>query len=84
MKILNLYSGIGGNRKLWGNSHSITAKTKEMAENKSCPSYNCGFCETAPLTESAKCSELPKCKWKHYVFGGGLHSGRTTQERKGK
>lgn len=25
MKILNLYSGIGGNRKLWGNSHDITA-----------------------------------------------------------
>jgi DNA (cytosine-5)-methyltransferase 1 len=25
MKILNLYAGIGGNRKLWGNTHSITA-----------------------------------------------------------
>ena len=25
MKILNLYSGIGGNRKNWGNSHEITA-----------------------------------------------------------
>jgi len=25
MKILNLYSGIGGNRKLWGNEHDITA-----------------------------------------------------------
>ena len=25
MKILNLYSGIGGNRKLWGNEHEITA-----------------------------------------------------------
>ena len=25
MKILNLYSGIGGNRKLWGNDHEITA-----------------------------------------------------------
>lgn len=25
MKILNLYSGIGGNRKLWGDEHSITA-----------------------------------------------------------
>lgn len=23
MKILNLYSGIGGNRKFWGNSHKI-------------------------------------------------------------
>tara|TARA_R110002020_G_scaffold179452_2_gene373040 strand:+ start:16 stop:609 length:594 start_codon:yes stop_codon:yes gene_type:complete len=25
MKILNLYSGIGGNRKLWDNGHKITA-----------------------------------------------------------
>lgn len=25
MKILNLYAGIGGNRKLWGNKHDITA-----------------------------------------------------------
>lgn len=25
MKILNLYSGIGGNRTLWGNEHEITA-----------------------------------------------------------
>jgi DNA (cytosine-5)-methyltransferase 1 len=25
MKILNLYAGIGGNRKLWGGSHEITA-----------------------------------------------------------
>lgn len=25
MKILNLYAGIGGNRKLWGDEHNITA-----------------------------------------------------------
>jgi len=25
MKILNLYAGIGGNRKLWGSKHKITA-----------------------------------------------------------
>ena len=25
MKILNLYAGIGGNRKLWGHEHDITA-----------------------------------------------------------
>ena len=24
-KILNLYAGIGGNRKLWGDEHEITA-----------------------------------------------------------
>jgi DNA (cytosine-5)-methyltransferase 1 len=31
MKILNLYAGIGGNRKLWGEEHEITAV--EMDEN---------------------------------------------------
>lgn len=25
MKILNLYAGLGGNRKLWGDSHEVTA-----------------------------------------------------------
>ena len=25
MKILNLYCGIGGNRKLWGDEHEVTA-----------------------------------------------------------
>lgn len=25
MKILNCYAGIGGNRRLWGNEHDITA-----------------------------------------------------------
>lgn len=25
MKILNLYAGIGGNRKLWGDNHEVTA-----------------------------------------------------------
>lgn len=28
MRILNLYSGIGGNRKLWGDGHEITAVEK--------------------------------------------------------
>jgi DNA (cytosine-5)-methyltransferase 1 len=34
MKILNLYCGIGGNRKLWGDSHEITAieNDEEIAE----------------------------------------------------
>ncbi|MBR9703111.1 DNA cytosine methyltransferase [Candidatus Woesearchaeota archaeon] len=33
MKILNLYAGIGGNRKLWGNEHEVTAVEldKELA-----------------------------------------------------
>jgi DNA (cytosine-5)-methyltransferase 1 len=33
MKILNLYAGIGGNRKLWGSEHQITAieNSKEIA-----------------------------------------------------
>jgi DNA (cytosine-5)-methyltransferase 1 len=30
MKILNLYAGIGGNRKLWGNEHTITAIENEV------------------------------------------------------
>lgn len=29
MKILNLYAGIGGNRRLWGNEHQITAVEKD-------------------------------------------------------
>lgn len=29
MKILNLYAGIGGNRKLWGNEHQIVAVENE-------------------------------------------------------
>lgn len=34
MKILNLYAGIGGNRKLWDNEHEITAveNKQEIAE----------------------------------------------------
>lgn len=33
MKILNLYAGIGGNRKLWGSRHQVTAveKNEEIA-----------------------------------------------------
>lgn len=31
MKILNLYAGIGGNRKLWGNQHEITAVENDPA-----------------------------------------------------
>lgn len=34
MKILNLYAGIGGNRKLWGDEHKITAieNNKDIAK----------------------------------------------------
>lgn len=34
MKILNLYAGVGGNRKLWGNNHEVTAVewNKSVAE----------------------------------------------------
>ena len=34
MKILNLYAGIGGNRKLWGDEHKVTAveNVKEIAK----------------------------------------------------
>ena len=30
MKILNLYCGIGGNRKLWGDEHEVTAVELEQ------------------------------------------------------
>lgn len=30
MKILNLYAGIGGNRKLWGDEHEVTAIESEQ------------------------------------------------------
>ena len=30
MKILNLYAGIGGNRKLWGEEHEVTAVENEQ------------------------------------------------------
>lgn len=30
MKILNLYAGIGGNRKLWGDEHDVTAIESEL------------------------------------------------------
>ena len=34
MKILNLYAGIGGNRKLWGDEHEVVAveNNEEIAE----------------------------------------------------
>ena len=34
MKILNLYAGLGGNRKLWGDEHTVHAveKNKEIRE----------------------------------------------------
>lgn len=30
MKILNLYAGIGGNRKLWGDQHEVTAVEQDI------------------------------------------------------
>ncbi len=34
MKILNLYAGIGGNRKLWGDEHEITAVENNIEISK--------------------------------------------------
>lgn len=39
MKILNLYAGIGGNRKLWGDEHDITA----VEINPKIAGIYCGF-----------------------------------------
>ena len=33
MKILNLYAGIGGNRKLWGDEHELS-KPKEKTHDE--------------------------------------------------
>jgi len=45
MKILNLYCGIGGNRKLWGDSHEITAIENDskiaFAYRQMFPADNC-------------------------------------------
>ena len=34
-----------------------------MKENKLCPSYDCGFCETSPFPYSVKCKDLTNCAW---------------------
>jgi DNA (cytosine-5)-methyltransferase 1 len=34
MKILNLYAGIGGNRKLWGDEYEVTAIEKVFDDIK--------------------------------------------------
>ena len=39
MKILNLYAGIGGNRKLWGDEHEITAVEYDQATADTYQSY---------------------------------------------
>ena len=40
MKILNLYAGIGGNRKLWGDEHDITAvEFEKQIADKYCELY---------------------------------------------
>ena len=39
MKILNCYAGIGGNRKLWGDKHEITAIEYDEATAEVYKSY---------------------------------------------
>lgn len=34
VKILNLYAGIGGNRKLWGDNHETTVLVYKKCGNK--------------------------------------------------
>ena len=49
MKILNLYAGIGGNRKLWGDEHEVTAieNNPEIAEiyQRKFPKDKVGVCD---------------------------------------
>tara|TARA_R100001530_G_scaffold105478_1_gene73631 strand:+ start:420 stop:806 length:387 start_codon:yes stop_codon:yes gene_type:complete len=47
MKILNLYAGIGGNRKLWGEEHEIT------------PTNNIGLSTDRTIKTSPKCPNYP-------------------------
>lgn len=41
--------------------------TKEK-ENKTCPSYDSGFCETYIAPYQAKCKDIPSCIWKDTDF----------------
>lgn len=34
-----------------------------MKENKKCPSYDSGYCVTAPTPYSIKCSDMTGCAW---------------------
>lgn len=34
-----------------------------MKENKKCPSYDNGTCESAPMPYSVKCSDMKDCVW---------------------
>ena len=51
MKILNLYAGIGGNRKLWGDEHEITAVEFDPAIAKA---YQSRFPDDTTVVGDAK------------------------------
>lgn len=42
--------------------------TKEYKENKTCPSYDCEYCETFPTPYSVKCKHIESCSWKDTDF----------------
>jgi len=39
-----------------------------MKENKNCPSYDSGFCETYPTPYQMKCKDITSCIWKNTSF----------------
>ena len=43
MKILNLYAGVGGNRKLWSSEHEITAINCALNQPNNSGSYGTLF-----------------------------------------
>lgn len=51
MKILNLYAGIGGNRKLWGDEHKVTAVE---IEPKVAEQYHLNFPNDTVIIANAK------------------------------
>ena len=54
-------------------------------ENKHCPSYDCGFCETFPTPYSVKCGgeETKNCKWLKFDFTKTTYE-QYMKEHKGK
>lgn len=54
-------------------------------ENKHCPSYDCGFCETFPIPYSVKCGgeETKNCKWLNFDFTKTTYE-QYMKEHKGK
>jgi hypothetical protein len=68
MKILNLYAGIGGNRKLWGDEHEIVAVENNKDDDKTC-NFLDKHAKKLAVVHSKKIDEVAmKCLNKLYGF----------------